>query len=169
MSARKVFSGLCCLGLGALFVAASVPKLLEPEAFALAVSRYHVVEGVLVNVAAIALPWVELAAGVAALPFWRWQGGRRLRLAGLLTIGGMLVVFTGAIAMLLAAGETASCGCFSTRADASSSGGWNVARNVGLLALTAFAAWTEAGPRPEEGGAGRGRMSLRKRFEVPSP
>jgi hypothetical protein len=48
----------------------------------------------------------------------------------------MLVVFTGAISLNMLRGIEASCGCFSTRADAAVSDAWNLVRNVALIWLS---------------------------------
>lgn len=167
MTPRRFFAGLVCWGLGAIFILASLPKLMAPAAFALAVSRYHILPSPLVNLAALVLPWVELLSGIAVLPLGRTPFLRRLRLSALLLIGAMLAVFTCAILYLLAQGQAASCGCFSTRADASSSNAFNVVRNLLLLAATVFAACSPApashSPRS------RMRTPLRQRFKVPTP
>ena len=49
----------------------------------------------------------------------------------------MLLVFTGAISLNLVRGIEASCGCFTTRADAAISDGWNLLRNGALIWLSA--------------------------------
>ena len=48
----------------------------------------------------------------------------------------MLTVFTIAITLNLFRGIEASCGCFSTRADAAVSDGWNLVRNGSLIWLS---------------------------------
>ncbi len=48
----------------------------------------------------------------------------------------MLGVFTVAISLNLVRGIESSCGCFSTRADAAVSDGWNLVRNGALIWLS---------------------------------
>lgn len=144
--ARPVFFWLARLAVGGLFLAACLAKIRDPEAFALAVNRYRILPGEAVNLVAIFLPWLELTSGLALV-----AGSRRWRAAGAFFITGMLAVFTLAIALNLFRGIEASCGCFSTRADAAVSDGWNLLRNASLIALS-LAAFLEAfrapAPRP---------------------
>lgn len=122
--------------LAAVFVWAACVKIAHPDAFALAVSRYPILVGpfsFLVNPVAIVLPWVELASGLAVL-----LTPPRTRAGAALLLAAMLLVFTLAITILLASGQTTSCGCFSVRADAASSNAWNIVRNLLLLLATAL-------------------------------
>lgn len=128
---RPVFFRLARLAVGGLFLAACVAKISDPEAFALAVHRYRILPGAAVNAVAIFLPWLELLAGLAVV-----AGPARWRAAGAFIITGMLTVFTIAIALNLVRGIEASCGCFSTRADAAVSDGWNLLRNGAMIWLS---------------------------------
>ena len=84
--------------------------------------------------------WHGVWRGLAAAGLALLAALARLRAAGALVIAGMLTVFTIAISLNLLRGIEASCGCFSTRADAAVSDGWNLVRNGALiwLALAAF-------------------------------
>ncbi len=86
----------------------------------------------LVNPVAIYLPWLEIscAAALVALP--------AARRGALLIVAGMLVVFTLAIAWVVIRGQAIPCGCFGGD-DSAAAGWWSLARNCGLLALTALA------------------------------
>ena len=144
--ARPLFIGLARLAVAGLFLAACIAKIRDPAAFALAVHRYRILPGDLVNAVALVLPWIELTSALAVL-----AAPRRWRAAGALVIAGMLAVFTIAISLNLLRGIEASCGCFSTRADAAVSDAWNLVRNASLiwLALAVFlAAFRPAPPRP---------------------
>ena len=125
---RPLFIWAARLAVAGLFLAACIAKIRDPEAFALAVSRYRILPAEFVNLVAIILPWIELTAGLAVL-----AAPARLRAAGALIIAGMLTVFTIAISLNLLRGIEASCGCFSTRADAAVSDGWNLVRNGALI------------------------------------
>ncbi len=143
---RSLFIWLARLAVAALFLGACIAKIRDPELFALAVNRYRLLPGEWVNLVAIVLPWIELTTGLAVL-----AAPARLRAAGALLIAGMLAVFTAAISLNLLRGIEASCGCFSTRADAAVSDGWNLVRNGALLwlALTVLAdAWRRAAGKP---------------------
>ena len=128
---RPLFIWAARLAVAGLFLAACIAKIRNPEAFALAVSRYRILPDEFVNLVAIILPWIELTAGLAVL-----AAPARLRAAGALIIAGMLTVFTIAISLNLLRGIEASCGCFSTRADAAVSDGWNLVRNGALIWLS---------------------------------
>ena len=145
---RPVFLALARLAVAGLFLAACIAKIRDPAAFALAVHRYRILPGEWVNFVALVLPWIELTAGLAVL-----AAPARLRAAGALIIAGMLSVFTLAISLNLLRGIEASCGCFSTRADAAVSDGWNLVRNGALiwLSLAVFLdAFRRAAPRPAQ-------------------
>ncbi len=157
MSPRSPLVAVCRLLLAGLFLWACSLKIADPEAFALSVSRYHILPGVLVNLVAIVLPWVEALSAVALLlPF------RSLRSGGALLIAGMLAVFSLAIAWSLLHGQHASCGCFSMRADAAPSNALNLLRNAALLAAALLVFFDALFPA-------RSRFPLRRRFRVPLP
>ena len=128
---RPVFLWLARLSVAGLFLAACITKICHPELFALAVHRYRILPGEWVNSVAIILPWIEFTTALSLL-----IAPARLRAAGALIITGMLSVFTIAIALNLFRGIEASCGCFSTRADAAVSDGWNLVRNASLIWLS---------------------------------
>ena len=143
---RPLFLWLARIAVAAVFLGACIAKIRDPELFALAVNRYRILPGEFVNLVAIVLPWIELTAGLAVL-----AAPARLRAAGALILAGMLAVFTIAISLNMLRGIEASCGCFSTRADAAVSDGWNLVRNGALiwLALAAFLdAFRRAPARP---------------------
>ena len=143
---RPAFIWLARLAVAGLFLAACVAKIRDPESFALAVHRYRILPEGLVNLMALLLPWIELTSGAAVL-----AAPVRWRAAGALIITGMLAVFTAAISLNLVRGIEASCGCFSTRADAAVSDAWNLVRNGALiwLALAVFLdGFRRAGGRP---------------------
>jgi len=119
--------------LAAVFLAAAVPKILTPHDFAVAVFRYQMLPHSLVNLAALFLPWLELLSALAlvAVPSWRD--------AALVVLGGLLLVFTAAIAFNLYRGIDIACGCFTVKPGARHMGWWNLGRNF-LLILAALIA-----------------------------
>lgn len=121
-----------CLALAGVMIAAALPKISSPDKFALAVYQYHLLPALLVNLVAVYLPWLEIscAAALVALP--------AARRGALLLVAGMLVVFTMAIAWVVIRGQAIPCGCFGGD-DSTAAGWWSLARNCGLLALTALA------------------------------
>ena len=124
------------IALGALFVAAALPKIADPPSFAHMIYNYRILPGPLVNLAALAMPWAELLMGIALIcGIWR-------RTAALL-VGALLVVFILAISWNLLRGNAIDCGCFDV-ADAGKSveerlsDMWmTIVRDVGMLLLVA--------------------------------
>lgn len=124
------------LVLGALFVWASATKVPDMAAFAESVANYRIVPPALVPATASAVVGVELLAGLALLAN-RWTRAAALLLAVL------LAVFTAGLASALIRGIDLACGCFGGNAPAT---WWTVLRDVILLALAAFVAWTSRPP-----------------------
>jgi hypothetical protein len=123
---------VACLALAGVLIAAAFPKISNPDQFALAVYQYQLLPTMLVNLVAVYLPWLEIscAAALVALP--------AARRGALLLVAGMLVVFTIAITWVVIRGQAIPCGCFGGE-DSTAAGWWSLARNCGLLALTALA------------------------------
>ena len=118
--------------LGALFVGACLHKIADPGSFALDVATYDILPLALVNLTAIVLPWVELAAGGLLLLGWRVR-------AGALLVAALMALFVAALAVALARGLDMSCGCFASQGAAEDPISLlTVARDLGWLALAAF-------------------------------
>lgn len=134
--------------LGAVFVAAALPKILDPPSFAHMVYNYRMLPGVLVNPMGLFLPWFELLTGTAlVLGIWPRTAS--------IGIGALLAVFVLAIGFNLARGNAIDCGCF----DLSAAGRsveerlrdmrWVLVRDVGMLLLVGQSVWgsrTRNGP-----------------------
>jgi len=93
------------LALGVFFVAAALPKIVDPPSFAHMVYNYRIVPGALVNLMGITMPWVELLCGLALI-CGIWTAAARTLIAA------MLLVFIGAISINLGRGNAIDCGCF---------------------------------------------------------
>jgi uncharacterized membrane protein YphA (DoxX/SURF4 family) len=93
--------------IGWVFLYACYHKILHPESFALDIATYQILPLYLVNLMALILPWVELAAGLSVIAGWKTR-------AASLLIAGMLAVFIVAIALALWQGLSISCGCFAS-------------------------------------------------------
>jgi uncharacterized membrane protein YphA (DoxX/SURF4 family) len=121
---------------GGVFVYASLSKIADPNAFAKIIYHYQVIGPssslgfVPANLTAIALPWVELIAGVLLIVgLWR-------REAAIVT-AFMLVVFVAAVGSTLARGiDIQNCGCFALDASGRSAGLQLIAADLALLAAT---------------------------------
>ena len=97
------------LALGAIFIAAALPKITDPPSFAHMIYNYRILPASLVNISALTMPWIELLAGLA-LVLGIWKNAARN------VIAAMLVTFIIAIAFNLARGNNIDCGCFDVSA-----------------------------------------------------
>ncbi len=117
--------------LGGVFIYASLDKIAHPAEFAKAIGNYHVVPFGLENLMALALPWLELIAGICLI-------------AGIMVDGAtimvilMNIVFIFAISQALARGISIECGCFSVTAEEGDKIGiQTILRDIGYLVLAA--------------------------------
>ena len=92
--------------LGAVFMYASIDKILYPAAFAQAVYNYAILPDTLINLTAIVLPWLELILGVFLVIGLFREGSACI-------VTGLLAVFLGATIFNMARGLDIYCGCFS--------------------------------------------------------
>ncbi len=93
--------------LGISFIYASFHKIIAPADFAKIIYGYDLFPGVLINLIAIVLPFVELFSGLALIL------GIYPRPAALI-INGMLLGFIIALSINLVRGHEFDCGCFSS-------------------------------------------------------
>lgn len=130
------------LALGAIFVAAALPKIADPPSFAHMVYNYRILPAGLINISALVMPWVEIVAGLALL-LGVWKRPARW------IIGLMLAVFMVAISINLLRGNAIDCGCFDVSAVGKSyeeriRDMWLVLlRDAGMLLMIAQMAWAE--------------------------
>jgi putative oxidoreductase len=96
------------LYIGYVFLYACYHKIVSPGSFAVDVATYQILPLQLINLMAIILPWIELAAGIMIVIGWRTR-------AASLLIAGMMAIFIVAIAIALAKGLDMSCGCFASQ------------------------------------------------------
>lgn len=94
------------LGLGSLFVLTGALKLGDVTAFATEIHNYQLLPR-LAPVLAATLPTIEIVLGAALL-----AGPRIWARAGALATTALLVVFTIAVASVVARGINITCGCF---------------------------------------------------------
>jgi uncharacterized membrane protein YphA (DoxX/SURF4 family) len=114
------------LVVGAVFIYASVDKIVHPDRFAEIVWDYELLPESLVNPFSICLPWVELVMGVLLL-VGVWVP------AGALLATAMTVMFMMAVGYALAQGaEDFHCGCFSTVQEGPEEA-WGVLRRDAIL------------------------------------
>lgn len=114
--------------LGAVFIYASWDKILDPAAFAAIITNYQLLPPVLVNIAALVLPWLELVCGIC-LVLNRWTRGSALMVAAL------MVIFMGALGYSAYRGLDIACGCFTMTGEAPKNIWGYLVRDIALLAL----------------------------------
>ena len=119
------------LGLGGVFIWASLYKILDPGAFAGVVANYQLLPEALVNSLALTLPWLELLLGVF-LVFG-------LCLPGALVLANvLLLVFLGALVFNLARGLDIHCGCFTSDAIGNPKTASYLLHNGALITVAAY-------------------------------
>lgn len=116
-----------------VLVAAALPKLWDPPAFAQAIHAYQLAPRTLVAPLALGLPWLELllALGLLLGPF--------RRIAALWVLGLMLA-FTLGLGINLYRGNPVDCGCFGASQPKSRDARlvdmrWAILRDLGLALL----------------------------------
>jgi uncharacterized membrane protein YphA (DoxX/SURF4 family) len=116
-----------------LFVAAGALKALDPAAFANDVARYGLLPDALVNIVALALPWIELVAGgLLVMDVWRRESAA--------VIAALNAVFLVAVSVALARGLEV-CGCFGASV-ARKASGWTLVEDVVFL-VSAIWLWRQ--------------------------
>ena len=134
------------IALGAIFVVAALPKVVDPPSFAHMIYNYRLVPGAAVNALALVMPWVEILVGLALiLGVWPREAAA---LAGLL-----LLVFIAAIGLNLVRGHAVDCGCFDvhsagkSREELVSEMRWVLIRDAAMLLLVAQVLLARRTPR----------------------
>jgi uncharacterized membrane protein YphA (DoxX/SURF4 family) len=139
------------LALGVFFVVASLPKIVDPPSFAHMIYNYRIVPGVLVNLAALTMPWIELFAGLALI-LGIWRGTARTIIAGL------LLTFITAIGINLARHNPIDCGCFDvtaankTREERIDDMHFVIYRDLGMLLMVGQLWWAARVERAKDEG-----------------
>ena len=90
---------------GLVFVAASLYKIASPAEFARIVDNYRILPGIMVNLAAVVMPWLELFAGALLL-----LGRSRASSSAILLF--LIMCFILAVGFNMARGLEFDCGCF---------------------------------------------------------
>lgn len=115
--------------LGAVFIYAAIPKIVDPVAFAGSVAAYRILPYFWNYAAAAVLPFLELICGTLLIL------GIRVR-TGAIIIAALNVVFMAALASAMVRGLDIDCGCF--RQGGERTAPWVAfARDAVFLAMTA--------------------------------
>ncbi len=91
--------------LALVFLAAAVPKILDPAGFAADIRNYDLVHRLLLNALAITLPWLEAVCALALL-------SGLLRPGAVLLVNLLLAVFLAGLIQAWYRGLDINCGCF---------------------------------------------------------
>ena len=128
------------IALGVIFVAASLPKIVDPPSFAHMIYNYKILPWALINPMALIMPWIELLCGLALI-LGIWKGTARTIIAAL------LLTFIAAIGINLARGNAIDCGCFDVSAanktveERLADMRFVIVRDVGMLLMVAQLWW----------------------------
>lgn len=128
----------CRILLSATFIWACLHKIADPYDFGLQIATYQILPLYLVNLQAIALPWVELISGMLLVV------GFMTRPSALI-ICGMNIMFIVAISIALSENLHLQCGCFSSSDAGEQMNAGLLLRDIGLLAAGVFLVATEPG------------------------
>ena len=113
--------------LGFIFIFAAVIKVADPVGFSQSIYNYKLMPDFFINFLAIAIPWIELVAGILLVFGISVKENSAI-------LSGLHVVFIIAVAISLARGLDIDCGCFGT-VDGSKVGIMKILENTGLLIL----------------------------------
>lgn len=130
------------IALGAIFVVAAWPKIVDPPSFAHMIYNYRLLPGKLVNFTALTMPWIELLIGLALILGVWTRAARSI-------VALMLILFIVAIGINLLRDNAIDCGCFDVSAanlthEERIRDMWMVIlRDVGMLLMVAQLWWAD--------------------------
>ncbi|MDX6373942.1 MAG: hypothetical protein QOD98_2930 [Nocardioidaceae bacterium] len=122
---------------GGVWIWAGAIKLPDPDQSVLSVRAYQLLPGDTATTVGHLLPVLEVVVGACLVLGLLTRGAA-------LVSGLLFVAFIIGIASVWARGITIDCGCFGDGGfdpDAASRYPWEIARDVGLLALSAYLLW----------------------------
>lgn len=114
--------------LGALFIYASIDKIIHPLAFAQVIHYYRLTPPELINFLAVIFPWMELVAGLMLIIGYHVK-------ASSLVINMLLVFFIIVLTITAIRGINVACGCFSTSTAVKSNLVLRIIEDIGMLLL----------------------------------
>ena len=124
---------LSIVTLAMVFGWSGLSKMLNPEEFALALYRYHLVPDVMINILSLWIAAIEvICCGIILVV-------PRLRKPALFIVLGLFIAFTFALAINIMRGSNMACGCFSMSPMATPVGWIGILRNAGLTLLVIHA------------------------------
>lgn len=124
---KKILFDLIRIGLGFIFIYASIDKIFNPATFAKVIYHYRVLPIELINLAAIIMPWLEISLGILLI-FGVWIRSSAI-LAGAFTF--FFIILMGSA---MARGLNIECGCFALNPEAALVGWRRIIEDVFMLA-----------------------------------
>jgi uncharacterized membrane protein YphA (DoxX/SURF4 family) len=114
---------------GITFIYASLDKIAHTNEFARVVYNYKILPGLLINIFAITLPWIELFCGIFLILGLFIESASRL----ILTLS---FVFALALSMNFLRGIDIACGCFTTDPNVKKVGTTHLAQDILMLLMS---------------------------------
>jgi uncharacterized membrane protein YphA (DoxX/SURF4 family) len=116
------------MGLGIIFIWASVDKIIHPGQFAEMVYHYKILPNIMVHSVAIYLSWLELVTGILLI-IGLWER------AGLIVFNLLIFTFMIALASALWRGLDIHCGCFTVDPNADKELVMSLLRDIVLIVV----------------------------------
>lgn len=121
----RIFRSAARVGVGLIFIYAGVVKAMDPSAFAESIRHFRLVSGLLAELLAFYLPYLEIVTGAALVI-------HRATQAAAVILSALVCIFTLALASAWWRGLDVSCGCFG-KTLAVTDLSWAMLRNAMLL------------------------------------
>lgn len=118
-------------GLGAIFLYAAFPKVLDPRPLITIIWGYRILPPGPINLIAIYMPWMELAVALGLITGLFRKGAAFWALV-------LLTVFQGALLVNAFRGVNVACGCFSQSAEEVENSWFLVLRDFPMWLASAF-------------------------------
>jgi putative oxidoreductase len=133
----KLFAWILRVAVAAVFIAAAIPKIVDPAAFVASIQTYRLIPDGAAVIFSVWLPWLELGAALAIFPRRQRSGASWLLLA-------LTFVFLAALGQAWLRGLDITCGCFGSATTVTGSAYARYFLRDGLLiAAIAFLLWQE--------------------------
>jgi uncharacterized membrane protein YphA (DoxX/SURF4 family) len=126
--ANKYLLLISRLVLGFIFIYAGAEKIADPDGFAVSISNYRILPIQLVNIFAVAIPWLELFSGILIIFGFSVKENSFI-------IGSLMTLFTFMVLVAVLRGLDIDCGCFGT-GDAQKVGLLKIVENLVLIVLS---------------------------------
>jgi putative oxidoreductase len=132
LDARSIATLLARWVIGAVFVAAALPKIVDPASFAVDIDNYRMLPERAAELLAVALPVAELVIAAALITGIHARGAA-------IAAAGMLSVFALGMAQAMARGIDLECGCFGSATETPVSA-LTILRNAAMIVVCVFVA-----------------------------